>query len=281
MLIDWIQQMKPQIFYFTGTGNTYFVAKRVAERLNGELLPIQNQLSKTTIDLQSDTVGIIFPIYYATLPNIIEQFIKRLVTNSEIYLFSICTYGGGPGDSTKKMKLLLSSKKITLSAVFGIHMRQNAFLKFWENTENINRNAQKKIERICKRIQLKKKGQLLSGRIWNCILSPMNGLLKKASIEALSKISGSSTESDYQTIIHKADTSFKSNSDCNGCGTCIKVCPMKNIILENNRPVWTNKCENCLACYNWCPKKAIEGAIAKKGYFYTNPEVKIKDISSN
>jgi len=37
-------------------------------------------------------------------------------------------------------------------------------------------------------------------------------------------------------------------------------------------------CENCLACYNWCPTNAIHGGIAKSGYRYRHPDVRTRDI---
>lgn len=53
---------------------------------------------------------------------------------------------------------------------------------------------------------------------------------------------------------------FYASADCNNCGICIKNCPVKAIILKNNRPYWTFKCESCMRCIGNCPVKAIETA---------------------
>jgi ferredoxin len=53
---------------------------------------------------------------------------------------------------------------------------------------------------------------------------------------------------------------FYASSDCNNCNICIKDCPVKAIIILNNRPFWTFKCESCMHCMGNCPKKAIQTA---------------------
>lgn len=77
------------------------------------------------------------------------------------------------------------------------------------------------------------------------------------------------------------DKDFWSKEICNGCGTCIKVCPASNIELKNKRPKWRHECEFCLACIHWCPKEAIEfkkDSINKERYH--NTYIKIKEVMS-
>jgi MinD superfamily P-loop ATPase len=91
-------------------------------------------------------------------------------------------------------------------------------------------------------------------------------------------LSHSSPDLDIDELIRLNDTSFRVVETCNGCGTCVKVCPVKNIVLTDKKPFWQHHCENCLACYNWCPIKAIRGGIAAKNYYYRRPEIKITEI---
>ena len=68
------------------------------------------------------------------------------------------------------------------------------------------------------------------------------------------------------------------DDECNGCATCAKVCPVKNIKIIENKPVWQHHCEMCLACDEWCPQKAIHHWCKIEGKDYHHPDIKIADM---
>jgi len=46
---------------------------------------------------------------------------------------------------------------------------------------------------------------------------------------------------------------------CQGCGLCVKKCPVQALRLENKRPVLdANKCIECLCCHELCPSDAVD-----------------------
>jgi MinD superfamily P-loop ATPase len=54
---------------------------------------------------------------------------------------------------------------------------------------------------------------------------------------------------------------------------------MNNIILSNNYPIWHHNCEQCLACFHWCPKEAIQyGEKTAERARYHHPDIKLTDI---
>ena len=66
---------------------------------------------------------------------------------------------------------------------------------------------------------------------------------------------------------------------CNGCGTCVEVCPVENISLETGTPEWLNNCVQCMACIQWCPEEAIQyGDKTSDRLRYHNPEISMEDI---
>ena len=86
------------IFYFTGTGNSYAVAKEMSKACSEELISIGNSYKKEefTYELNNDeTLGFIFPTYWYGIPTIVEEFLKKLEIKNykNQYTYLIATYG--------------------------------------------------------------------------------------------------------------------------------------------------------------------------------------------
>lgn len=270
--------MNREIYYFTGTGNSLTVAKEISNKTNAKLIPIASQMERESVAVQADNIGIVFPVYYADIPTIIKRFVEKLQNIQNKYIFALCTYGGGIGDSIKTMSQLLHAHSAQLSAAFGVHMPQNAFHKPWENRETIYRKNTRRLEIICKAIQQQKRGMPFSDRLSYWALVPLHGLIKSMYKKSFVKLSDSPSNLTIEELINLADKSFNADENCDGCGICSLVCPVNNIQITNGKPVWRHHCENCLACYNWCPSKAIQCGIVQTGYYYKNPHVTIAEI---
>lgn len=229
--------MRIDIFFFSGTGNSLTVARDIAEKTNAKLIPIASQIGKNVIISNADIIGIVFPVYYGNIPPIVKRFAAKLDNISDKYLFAVCTYGGGTGDSLRNLSRIIHSRGGELQAQYGVHMPQNAFYKSWENHEKIFKKWTKKLEIISKNISVQKEGVLLSDFLLSLILFPFHKIVEPLSKKGLARLSDSSSTMPMEELIRLADKSFSTTEKCNGCGICSEVCPVNNIRITSNKPV--------------------------------------------
>jgi ferredoxin len=79
--------------------------------------------------------------------------------------------------------------------------------------------------------------------------------------------------------IPKMDGKFWVDATCNQCGICSWICPAENISLVAGKPTWNHGCEQCLACIQWCPQKAIQYGKKTQSYErYHHPAIQLKDM---
>lgn len=60
----------------------------------------------------------------------------------------------------------------------------------------------------------------------------------------------------YRVIVGAG--AFRADERCTGCGECVRRCPMNNVRLRDGRPVWGAACTHCMACICYCPAEAVE-----------------------
>ena len=271
--------MDQAIYYFSGTGNTLFVARDIAEGLGASLIPITSLVDATTVSVDSDITGIVYPVYYGELPVIVKEFVEKLDNLAGKYIFAVCTFGGSAGDSLRSLRRILRYSGGELSATYGVHMPQNAFYKFWEKHEPLYRNwRQKKLKTVISNTEARKTGNFFTNIVFDIIFKGIQAYVRPKYKQSFIKLSGASPDLSVEELIRLNDTSFSVTDECTACGVCAKVCPVKNILMIWDKPTWQHRCENCIACYNFCPEKAIRNGIASEGYFYRHPDIRVRDM---
>jgi len=286
--------MSFEIYYFTGTGNSLAVARDIAEKINGKLTPIPAVVDKPSLKSDADHIGIVFPSYMAHLhgvPLIVERFVKKLEDIGSKYIFAVCTCGGLENfnglPTLKTLSKIIRSKGGKLSAEYSIKLPMNTLdyshipFPIDQNQDAMFKNCKNKIEVICRRLSNGKKNRyriIKSGL--NRLMTPLYRMLRKIYLVELKKYSKEpkDTHLKYFEMMPLTDTSISVDERCNGCAICAKVCPVRNIEIIENKPVWRHHCELCLACAEWCPPKAVHHCWRVEGKNYHHPNVKVSDM---
>ncbi len=258
--------MSTSIYYFTGTGNSLKIAKDLNNTIeDSELIPIAQLWELENPKSKSEKVGFIFPLYYSGLPKIVVDFINKLDLSKSNYIFTIITNAGDINEQPlQQLNKMLERKLKRLNAGFFITMPNNYIIGFDIHSEveqkEFFKNATMQIESISKVIKNNKEN--LTQEIFEKDLSQSEGINKK-----------------FRGEVNRSDTSFYVDDNCSRCGLCERVCPVNNIILIEGLPYWQHKCQQCLACINFCPERSIQFDLKTlKTQRYHHPEITIQEI---
>jgi len=254
--------MKHKIFYFTGTGNSLWAARVLGSNLqDSEIIPILNP-SLDAIK-ESETVGVVYPVYMHRIPYLVADFIKTLPELD--YLYAVAINAGDTGQTFTYFRKQLSTGQNALKAGFSIVTPSN-YLPFGEavageKREKILGTAKAKIERVSKIISDRKS-----------FFDKEDSFYKKRIYPGMLYFAG------YK-FLHSLDKNFHVEDSCTSCGICEKVCPVENITRPEGKPVWNNNCQLCFACINLCPESSIQYGKKTHGKKrYRNPEITVADI---
>lgn len=248
------------IFYFTGTGNSLKVAKNIGNSLENCDIVSMPSFCGNAIHAHYDRIGFVFPVYAFGIPNAVKKFITETnFQQSNAWHFAIATHGGVTGNSIPMLNKKLREKGISLSACFDIKMAASyiCLCDMPANTESIQKKSQIKIDAIKK---------LIENKVSNKI-KRTNPLFLVSELAA-------------QSFPHM-DKYYNVSAECSECGICYKVCPVNNIEMVNAHPVFRHTCEQCTACIQCCPNKALNYKNKTQNRRrYINPEISIGELLS-
>lgn len=239
------------IVYFTGTGNSRYLARLLKEKLNDELTDSNAFIKSDSVMTLSSRKPYVFicPTYAWRIPKVFERLIEKSTFDGCKEVYFILTCGDDNGNAKKYLEKLCDKKGFTLSGVEEICMPENYLAMFEvpgeEKSERIIKRAEEKLSSLAKFIENNE---------------PFND--KKASFTDKRK-------SDIVNILFYplfvSAKKFTVNSKCISCGKCQKLCPLNNIKMVDGRPRWGNNCTHCMACICACPTEAIEYGEKSKG----------------
>lgn len=274
------------IYYFSGSGNSLFVARELRERLPGAILiPIVSLLEKEKIVAGAETVGIIFPVHAMTVPIPVKKFVKKLDLSPSQYVFAVATRGGTVSNAFTVIDRILAKSGRGLDMYCYVDMASNdPKFKDWrpetpKRMAEIESGARDKLDSLQKVILGREKyhEKDTTGKSFQFIF-PFNILMEKVVQRCLLMVE-----------MTGLNNYFYQDKKCAGCGTCEKVCSSGKIKMAGGKPVWRHdvKCFFCYACVNYCPKKAVQikSKVYMKSYTelnerYSHPYATVNDLAS-
>lgn len=275
--------MTTEIYYFSGTGNSLYVAKELQRLIpEADLIPIAGVLKSDNIKTKADNVGLVFPCHGLTIPIPVKEFLKKVNVKSSDYFFAIATRGGSIFRGFPIIDKLLNNQGKSLNATFVINMSLNdpkleSFtVPTKEELKDIEISVQQKLGVIKKTIIHQENFQDDISGVTFSRFGLLNYILERLIPFMVHHIAA------------KVKKYFYADSKCTGCGICEKVCPSQKIAMEDNKPLWQRNvdCYICYACLNFCPNEAIQiySKIWMKSYTtergrYKHPYATADDIA--
>lgn len=250
------------IFFFSGTGNSRHVAKRLAEILDEkcEFIPEINTEKQIFAD---ENIGFVFPVYSWGLPPIVKEFIRKLpfsfwesIRVGQRQVWCVLTCGDETGLAPEMFRDLMKELNVEVSSIWSVIMPNDYVLLpgFDVDTRELEK---KKLTEAEPRIQEIAAGIFENRKTTDVVIGSFPYLKSKIIYPLFIK---------YGINPRK----WRYTSNCIGCGKCEKACPVKNIEMIERHPKWGNNCCSCLGCFHICPCHAVEygKATLKKGQYY-------------
>ncbi len=242
------------IYYFSGTGNSLYVARHLADALGEKLCPMT--LPAMTDD---EVVGLVFPVYGWGIPSVVEKFVRQYSLSGS-YLYAVMTCGDDMGYTDRVLEEALGRKLDAAFSVlmpdvyvclpgFDVDSKEECREKFAMEKDAIRDIVACVGER--RQVRRLKRGPFPWTKTY--VIRPL-----------------------FNRFLVTDKYFHVDASRCVSCGKCRKSCPVGNILIVDGVPEWQRDCVGCLACYHACPHHAINfGRMTqKKGQYNINNEIK-------
>lgn len=253
------------ILYFSGTGNSLAIARKIAEATNDQVIPLTDAVKQ---DLSGEKrIGLVYPSYDFAPPPAVQKLLPMLRVSPQAYIFVVITCGAQVGISSwfarhvfeQKGARVVYCNKIRVPDCAGIAYKRNPNKQIWKFSKYAAR-----LERIVDDIKAERSGVHYGG--WSLL-----GWL------SMSTSFGQKMIKPFMPVV---------NADkCIGCAKCARICPVGNITMQERaglKPIAVNgpDCTACLACVHFCPHQAMQ--LGKTGiektWQYHHPEISLKDM---
>jgi ferredoxin len=244
------------VLYFTATGNSLQVAKRIG----GTLLSIPQMVKGNRYHFEDESAGLVFPIYGFGLPKIVKDFFEKTSIVAK-YTFAVGTYGNVPGAAMFNLAKLAVKHGLKFDYMTSLLMVDNYLPGFDMGKETLRLTEKKTIDNLDKIVSD------VHSRKTNI---PAASISQRAMTAVIQGMQGYFMDG-------KTAQSYIVNEQCTYCGVCARVCPTGNVTVTD-KVIFSDRCEVCLGCVHNCPSNAIHLKNEKSAARFRNVDVTLKEI---
>ena len=259
------------IFYFSGTGNTRWLARTLSEALQERVFSIADMLRAGDCGehlhlAEGERIGFCFPVHGWRPPFPVRRFVRslqlRLQPGESHYVYAFATCGDDVGLTFDYLRQDLQSAGLPLHSAYSVIMPESYMFPLIDTIDRPEqavlklRRAREEVVRMLPMIEARQCGVTdVNVSRWPWINSRLLGAF----------------------FLHRwvTDRPFRVDpSRCLHCGQCAKACPVGNIACGQDQPPrWLHNglCTTCFSCYHHCPAHAIEfggRTRGKRQYYY-------------
>lgn len=242
------------IFVFSGTGNSYHVARRIADALGVGMVDVAAAVryKRFGYDAAGEPIGFVFPTYYYGLPSMVRTLAENIQVRNPGRVFCVATCGEESGGACEMLSETLGTR-LGVDASYDVVMPDNSIFAFEPPTPD------QEAETL----------DIAEGEIDSIIES-----IKGGESGDHCKHKGSQ---DWRSIYPRYDEDrvtepFTVTDRCIECRICEEVCPEQIIKVYHRKPVWDEeRCSMCMSCLELCPKQAIEfgeTTVGRRRFFH-------------
>lgn len=253
------------VFYFSGTGNSKWIANQLSKELQEELVFIPEALNGANCNFslkEGEKIGFVFPIYSWAPPKIVLRFISQLMIEGyqNQYLYFICSCGDDTGLVRQVFEEALRAKGWRCDAGFSVTMPNSYVLLPGFDVDD----------------------KVLEGKKLSEAVSALDGIISRVRRGEKAFVCNEGSFPFMKTRIinplfnrfQMSPRKFYAADSCIGCKLCVKSCPVGNVSFGAGKPIWGMECTSCLACYHVCPQQAVQyGKRTRDKGQYFNPNV--------
>lgn len=270
------------IVYFSGSGNSLAIARQIAQGTGDRVRHLNEAID---MDLtQERSVGLVYPAYSWDAPLLVKSLVPRLSISPSAYVYLVVTCGSTPGNAIPTVMGLLAKEGIRVQYSRIVSVPDSSAICFGNNAnEQFGKfdRVPAVVEEIVRDVEARRQSLQHERKVMQANF--INSRL-------------------FFPVATWLVRQHVNPAKCIGCGICEKVCPCRNITMEERKATDAShkreatgdaserrpkiarpgeNCTQCLACVHFCPQQAMEvrHKTMPKALQYHHPDIRVKDMT--